>query len=68
MRRTIKRLSAVLTCVAGVPLVMIAGAAGDPVIRALTSIAGICLFASGSIHFWTLRRHRKRAWEDESPY
>ena len=49
MRHTPKRLLAVLTSMAGVPLLMVAGATSDLVIRALTITAGACLIISGGI-------------------
>ena len=68
VNRTIKRLTAILTCVAGILLLLIVGATHDLVIRTLTTIAGACLMVSGGIQFWMLRRRRKRAWGDEIPY
>jgi hypothetical protein len=69
IKRTIKRLIAVLTCLAGIPLLMIARQTGDPVIRVLASVAGVCLLVSGSMQFWLMRtRKKKRAWGDEIPY
>jgi hypothetical protein len=67
MRHTPKRLLAVLTSMAGVPLLMVAGATSDLVIRALTIIAGACLIISGGIQFWMLRR-RRRHWGSDIPY
>jgi hypothetical protein len=59
-------VSAGLTCLAGVPLLLIAAAANDSIIRALTAIAGICVVASGGLQLWSMRR-RKRTALDE-PY
>jgi hypothetical protein len=67
MRRTPKRLLAALTSMAGVPLLMVAGATGDLVIRALTITAGSCLIISGGIQLWMLRR-RRRHWGSDIPY
>ncbi|HXR94465.1 MAG TPA: hypothetical protein VN718_01220 [Rhizomicrobium sp.] len=66
IRRTIKRLSAILTCLAGIPLLLIGGVVNDPVIRALTAIAGICLIASGGMQLWSMRRRKRTA--DDLPY
>jgi len=68
IRRTIKRLVAILTGLAGIPLLMIAGGTDDAVIRALTTIAGICLIISGSIQFWMLRHRRRRPSGDDLAY
>jgi hypothetical protein len=67
-KRTIKRLMALLTCGAGIPLLMIAGASGDAIIRILTIIAGACLITSGAIQLWLLRKRRKKSWDDDVPY
>jgi len=67
MRRTIKRLSALLICMSGVPLLMVAGTTSDPVIRALTITAGTCLIISGGMQCWLLRRHKRKSWDDQ-PY
>ena len=40
IKRTIRRLLAILTGVAGLPLLMIAAATNDVVIRTLAAIAG----------------------------
>lgn len=68
LNRTIKRLTAILTCLAGILLLLIVGATHDLVIRTLTGIAGACLIVSGGIQFWMLRKHRRKAWGDEIPY
>jgi hypothetical protein len=68
MKRTIKRLIAVLTCVSGIPLLMIARETDDLVIRTLASVAGICLIVSGGIQFWMLRKRKRPAWDDRVPY
>ncbi len=67
IKRTINRLLAILTCLAGVPLLMIARGTDDMIIRTLTSVAGICLMISGGMQFWLLRKRKRTAW-DESPY
>jgi hypothetical protein len=67
-KRTIKRVLALLTCAAGIPLLMIAGMSGDVVIRILTIVAGGSLMISGAIQFWLLRKRRKKSWADDVPY
>ena len=68
IKRTIRRLLTILTGLAGLPLLMIAGAANDVVIRALAAIAGICLIVSGGIQFWLLRKRKRTEWDDPVPY
>lgn len=68
MRRMIKQLLAILTAIAGVPLLMISGAVDDVVIRSLASTAGICLLVSGGIQFWLLRGRRRRMSGDDLAY
>jgi hypothetical protein len=68
IKRTIRRLLAILTGVAGLPLLMIAGATNDVVIRTLAAIAGTCLIVSGGIQFWLLRKRRRKEWDDPVPY
>jgi Flp pilus assembly protein TadB len=68
VNRTIKRLTAILTCVAGILLLLIVGATHDLVIRTLAAISGACLIVSGGIQFWMLRKRRRKAWGDEIPY
>ena len=68
IKRTIRRLLTILTGVAGLPLLMIAGAANDVVIRTLAAIAGICLIVSGGIQFWLLRKRKRTEWDDPVPY
>ncbi|HXL70434.1 MAG TPA: hypothetical protein VN935_04250 [Rhizomicrobium sp.] len=68
IKRTIRRLLAILTGVAGLPLLMIAGATNDVVIRTLAAIAGTCLIVSGGIQFWLLRKRKRTGWDDPVPY
>ena len=64
--RTLKRLLAILTGVAGLPLLIITGGADDTVIRVLSGIAGVCLIVSGGVQFWILRPRKWTA--DDPPY
>ena len=64
--RTLRRLLAILTGIAGLPLLIIAGGADDLVIRVLSGIAGICLIVSGGVQFWMLRPRKWTA--DDPPY
>jgi len=68
VNRTIKRLTAILMCVAGILLLLIDEATHDLVIRTLTTISGACLMVSGGIQFWMLRKRTKKAWGDHIPY
>ena len=68
MRHTLKRLLAILTGIAGLPLLIITRAADDPVIRVLAGVAGICLIISGSMQFWLMRARKRRASGDDIPY
>jgi hypothetical protein len=68
IKRTIRRLLAILTGVAGLPLLMIAGATNDVVIRTLAAIAGTCLILSGGIQCWMLRKRKRTEWDDPVPY
>ncbi|HEX4370490.1 MAG TPA: hypothetical protein VH019_04010 [Rhizomicrobium sp.] len=68
IKRTIRRLLAILTGVAGLPLLMIAATTNDVVIRTLAAIAGICLLLSGGIQFWLLRKRKRTEWDDPVPY
>jgi len=64
IKRTIKRLIAILTCVAGVPLLMIARESDDVIIRTLATVAGICLIISGGLQLWLLPARRKKTGDD----
>jgi hypothetical protein len=62
--RAIKRLIAVVTCVAGVPLLMVARESDDVIIRTLATVAGICLIVSGGLQLWLLPARRKKTGDD----
>jgi hypothetical protein len=68
IKRTIRRLLAILTGVAGIPLLLIAATTNDVVTRTLAAIAGICLIVSGGIQFWLLRKRKRTEWDDPVPY
>jgi hypothetical protein len=68
MRHTIKRLLAIVTGISGVPLLMIARATDDVVIRSLAITAGVCLLLSGAGQFWLQRKHRRAISGDDVPY
>lgn len=53
-----------MTCVAGIPLLMIARESDDTIIRTLATVAGICLIVSGGLQLWLLPARRKKTGDD----
>ena len=64
IKRAIKRLVGLVTCVSGVPLLMIARESDDVIIRTLATVAGICLIISGGLQLWLLPARRKKTGDD----
>ncbi len=65
IHRTVKRLLAILTCLFGLYLLLLAVALDDWIVRALAILAAGCFLISGGLRFWLLRNVRKRSKWDE---